>query len=152
MKECSMIRFMVVLSVLLLGGCAYMGSGNVSIVNQTWRVVWLKGWGVSSHNAEEGVEAAHFRLLEDGRVEGSGGCNRFVGGYRETGGQIEFSQLASTRRACFSGMEREDAYLNALANARFWQLKGGRMRLYDGEGRLLLEMRAAGESPEPAKP
>ncbi|MGJ7456690.1 META domain-containing protein [Halomonas sp. MA07-2] len=52
-------------------------------------------------------EPAWFRISSDGRVTGSDGCNEMNGRVRLGESQrIEFSQLATTRRACPQG---EDA-------------------------------------------
>ncbi len=52
-------------------------------------------------------ESAWFRIGEDGRVTGSDGCNEMNGRVRLGENQrIEFSELATTRRACPQG---EDA-------------------------------------------
>jgi len=141
-----MIRFALFLCALLLVGCVSMEQKEVPVTANNWRLFWLKGWGVAEHSGLEGTEAAYISLSE-GRVEGSGGCNRIAGAYAQSGGQIEFSPLVSTRRACLAGMERESAFLSALENVRLWQKKGDRLRFYDASGRLLMEMKAANEKP-----
>jgi len=153
----------VLLSVLMTG-CIHLGTGKMFTANEVWRPVWLVG-----ENPGEGEDAPYLRLVE-GQVEGYGGCNRIVGEYRlgdrikkfprsqprcwfgsgrhqEVAGEIEFSRLASTRRACISGMEREDAFLKALENARFWTRQEDSLSLYDGEEELLLQMKTV-KNPE----
>ncbi|MCL2020702.1 MAG: META domain-containing protein [Betaproteobacteria bacterium] len=146
-----MLRFAIILCALAVAACASLERGEVPITGYAWRVFWLKGWGVAEYSGLEGTEAAYFRLV-DGRVEGSGGCNRIAGEYSQTGGQIEFMPMVSTRRACIVGMEREDAFLQALENVRLWQRRGDRLRLYDASGRMLMEMKAVLEkSAQPAR-
>jgi heat shock protein HslJ len=52
---------------------------------------------------------------EPGRVVGSGGCNRLAGSYEKDGDKLTFGPLASTKMACATGMETEDAFHQALA-------------------------------------
>lgn len=93
--------------------------------------------------------------LKGGRVEGYGGCNRIVGEYRLKGDGIQFSRLASTRRACISAMGQvEEVFLQALEKARSWMRREGDLFLYEEEekaGKLLLLMKAV-KSPESARP
>ncbi|MCL2075729.1 MAG: META domain-containing protein [Betaproteobacteria bacterium] len=140
-----MTRLAIFLCALAVVACVHIPLERkieVPIQNYVWRVVWLKGWGVTEHVGLEGYEAAYIRLLDDGHLEGSGGCNRIAGEYTQAGGKIEFSPLISTRRACVTGMEREDSFLRELEDVRLWQRKGDRLRLHDASGRMLMEMRA----------
>jgi len=51
----------------------------------------------------------------EGRVSGSGGCNRFTGGYTFADGILEFSPLAGTKMMCPEAvMDQEDRFLSAL--------------------------------------
>lgn len=57
--------------------------------------------------------------FSDGRISGSGGCNRFMGGYTAENGQLSISHLASTFMACEeSVMKQEAEYLAALQGAQ----------------------------------
>lgn len=56
----------------------------------------------------------------DGTVSGSGGCNRFTGGYSVTDGVLQIGPLASTAMACETPagvMEQEAAFVKALESA-----------------------------------
>jgi heat shock protein HslJ len=59
----------------------------------------------------------------DGRVAGSGGCNRFMGGYETTGQNLSIGPLASTFKACEEPiMSQEMNYLQALQGAQRYEL------------------------------
>jgi hypothetical protein len=54
-------------------------------------------------------------LLDRGHASGSGGCNRFAGGYELEGERLSFKPLASTRMACDpTVMQAESDYFLAL--------------------------------------
>lgn len=59
----------------------------------------------------------------DDRVSGSGGCNRFMGGYQTQGEQLTIDTLASTSKACEeSVMNQEFKYLTALQGAQRYEV------------------------------
>lgn len=62
----------------------------------------------------------------DGRVSGSGGCNRFNGGYQAPGSnQLSIGPLASTFKACEQSlMDQESRFLKALQGAQRYEMDG----------------------------
>lgn len=59
----------------------------------------------------------------DGRITGSGGCNRFMGGYELDDDRLTVGPLASTFKACEEPiMNQEMLYLNALQGAQRYEL------------------------------
>ena len=51
----------------------------------------------------------------EGRVSGSGGCNRFTGSYTFTDGELSFGPLAGTKMMCPEAvMDQEDRFHRAL--------------------------------------
>ncbi|WP_439574273.1 META domain-containing protein [Phreatobacter sp.] len=80
-------------------------------------------------------------IAGDGRVSGSGGCNRIAGQARIEGPAISFSQMASTRMACPPAvMDQEMKFLSALGEVRRWRIDGPRRKLIleDGNGAVLV--------------
>lgn len=77
----------------------------------------------------------HFVLHPpDGRVAGSGGCNRLVGSYSIDDNRISFGQVAGTMMACPQGMEQEQAFHQALISAVRWEITGETLQLFDADG------------------
>lgn len=73
------------------------------------------------------------------RVFGSGGCNRFMGGYSVQGDQLTIQPLASTFKACEqSVMNQEFKYLKALQGAQRYEV--------DDQGQLTIHYRTEQES------
>ncbi|MDP1687149.1 YbaY family lipoprotein [Hydrogenophaga sp.] len=89
----------------------------------------------------------HFTLNTSGlRVTVFGGCNELAGTYRLNGQALEM--LRGPRRqlqVCAQDMERERAFLFALATTEQWTMDGQRLRLLDRLGAqvALLEARPA---------
>ncbi len=66
------------------------------------------------------------RFGEDGRVSGSGSCNRFMGAWRRTddGLRLVFGQMASTMMACPGPiMAQEQRYLRLLEGEKPFSLR-----------------------------
>ncbi len=59
----------------------------------------------------------------DGKISGSGGCNRFMGSYETTGQSLSIGPLASTFKACEESiMSQEMGYLQALQAAQRYEI------------------------------
>ncbi|WP_088890379.1 META domain-containing protein [Leptolyngbya ohadii] len=88
--------------------------------------------------ASDTVPTAEFR---DGRIAGSGGCNRFMGGYETEGNQLKIGPLASTFMACQPAvMSQESTYLKALQGAQRYEITDDGLTIFyeteEGEGVL----------------
>ncbi len=81
------------------------------------------------------------RFDGDGRVSGSGGCNRMGGGVTLEGNSVQFGPLMSTRMACVEAlMDQEQRYLATLADVRSYLLEheGAVLHLLAEDGTKLL--------------
>jgi copper homeostasis protein (lipoprotein) len=86
----------------------------------------------------------HFVLDEKTkRIAGSGGCNRFMGGYElQSGNRLTLEKLAMTFMACPEGMEIERDFVAALGQVRSWKILGEHLELFDGNGAFLARFEA----------
>ncbi|MFC2991003.1 MULTISPECIES: META domain-containing protein [Halomonas] len=99
---------LVIAAAILLAAC-----GGRPDAPQSDRVVSLSGpvveqrWNLLLMGTDERLslpEPAWFRISSDGRVTGSDGCNEMMGRVRLGESQrIEFTEVATTRRACPQG-------------------------------------------------
>ena len=110
-----------------------MADETVTLAYTEWAVVELDGEPV-----ELGPEALAPNLsldLEESRVIGSGGVNRFAGTFAMTGGELRFGPLATTRMAGpEDAMRLERGLLEALARVTAYELEGRVLTLLaDGE-------------------
>ena len=114
-------------------GARDAGAGSARLEGTYWRLVRIGERPVTAL-----AKPAELHLLLDGngrRVSGSGGCNRFVGGYELDGDRITFTNLAPTRMSCPEAtMLQERAYFGALSPAGRWRIDGNRLELYGPGG------------------
>jgi heat shock protein HslJ len=75
----------------------------------------------------------------EGRAHGSGGCNRFTGGYNVSGNALRFGQVGSTMMACPPpAMELEHRFHAALVETRGWRIEDRALLLTSEAGVTLL--------------
>ncbi len=80
-------------------------------------------------------------VAQDGRVTGSGGCNRIGGQATIDGDAISFGPLIATRMACPPAvMAQEAKFLATLEQVRGWQLDPaqGKLSLLDDQAQVLM--------------
>lgn len=80
--------------------------------------------------------------LQEHRLVGSGGCNRFTGQYNLAGTSVYFGKVAATEMACPGGMEQEQAFLRALDATRTWRIEGDALELLDDGGETIARFTA----------
>lgn len=96
-------------------------------------------WQLTSINgmpAQEAVlgQPAHIRLRKGGRLTGSTGCNRVQGHWQVNADKLGLSRLVSTRASCRDAMsQQEQAFMEALRNARQYRQVGNQLELLQGD-------------------
>lgn len=113
----------------------YKGCGMYlrdSRLSGNWNLVELQGKAINPKEFDRNQPALIIDLAE-GRVSGSGGCNRLTGSLEPIGNRINFGPIAATRMACPS-MEVENQFLKVLND--------GELRYRVSEERLELLMGA----------
>jgi heat shock protein HslJ len=134
-------RIALVAFGLALAGCAGE-PGDSPLEGTPWRLVQLDGQAIVPGT---GDRAAHLVLQPaTGRATGSGGCNRFTGGYQLQGDNLQIGPLAATKMACLENGTHEPAFFAALDRVRRWVVNGRQLLLTDANGALLLRLEAAG--------
>jgi heat shock protein HslJ len=70
---------------------------------------------------------------------GSGGCNKFQGGYQVDQSRIVFNQFIASSKYCDQFMEVETYFLSALPKVTNWLVKdGGKTLYFYADNKLLL--------------
>lgn len=132
--------------LLVLAGCmsqSMMGSGGVPLTNTYWKLQEVAGEPTPDAGA---ASEAHLILRDDGVVNGFSGCNAFRGEYDIINNRnLVFSSMASTRRACQSLDNPEQAFFRALEDTAGVQMDDRRLRLLDADGQELAEFEAIGQ-------
>ncbi|GHU04519.1 hypothetical protein FACS1894158_04990 [Betaproteobacteria bacterium] len=136
----SILKTLILSLCLLQAACVH--TQTQALQDTDWVLTRLESQPVTT------TKPAQLRLNAEGRVSGSGGCNRISGAYQLTGGQIAFSQVVSTKMACIGDVAAtEDAFFKALAQVASWEITGQTLSLRDAGGKLVLELEAAAAKP-----
>jgi len=98
-----------------------------------WKVRSLAGEPVPD------AVAVSIRFLEDNRIAGSSGCNRFMGGYELTGEGLSFGQIAGTMMACPEPrMQIEQRFLGLLQTVTRFEIPAdGQLQLITTDGQRI---------------
>ena len=123
----------------------FRAAAALPLVGTRWIATGINNGRGGVVSALEGVEVSAV-FGDDGRVTGSGGCNRFGGPYTFDGETLAIGPLATTRKACPGpeGVgEQESAYFAALGRVATWLIREGRLQLRAADGALQVEYRAA---------
>lgn len=96
----------------------------------------LEGTGWVLASAGKRAPMIHFEA--GGKVSGFGGCNRFFGGYNQSGQKLTFSALGATRMACLgNAMTVERNFFDMLGKVATAKLDGGKLLLLDDSGKQI---------------
>ena len=141
------VAAMVLLLALPLGACASSndsGSGGAagspapSLADTAWDLAQYAPAGQTSLTAVPDEVTATAEFTAD-QVSGSGGCNRFSGGYTTDAGTIDIGPLASTAMACIGDAGQvETDYLARLDAAATYSISDGTLTMRDGTGQEVL--------------
>lgn len=105
----------------------------------TWLAEDIDGGGVID-NLQTTLE-----IGVDGKVSGSGGCNRFSGSATIEDDKISFGELAATEMACAEAvMDQEMKFHGALAAARTFRIDPAQRKLFlsDDAGKVVAQFSA----------
>ena len=124
-------------SLLLLAlACqtSQMPSGSAALSNHRWVLTELDGQPIIDTVRRNAASLQFFE--KEGRVAGSGGCNRITGGYERSGTDgLKFSRIVSTRMAC-PGPDLETPFLRALDRVDGFSIAQGVLTLRQGQAVL----------------
>ena len=112
-----------------------------------WKLVHLEGDPVV---IPDSPREPHF-VLREGRVTGSGGCNRLSGDYKIDGKHLRFGQIVATKMFCPDAMDYEQPLFNVLNWTGSWRLTGKQLELFDGGGLPLARFESRAEARPAAK-
>ena len=128
------------LEILLVHATGRRGASDVALRNSYWKLIQL---GESPVQVGEHQREPHLILAEGKmQVSGSGGCNRFTGGFTLEGDRLRFSRMASTMMACVDGMEQEGRFLADLAKVARYRIVGDQLELLDDSGATVMRFTA----------
>ncbi len=109
------------------------------------------GWLLEDLGGRGVMDIVQTTLVFDGegRVSGSGGCNRYTGSYTYGDGELTFGPLAGTKMMCPEAvMDQEDRFLEALGAIDRVAVDGPFLLIYAGGSHAPLRFtRMASRSP-----
>jgi heat shock protein HslJ len=114
------MRDLAIVTGILLAGCAaHAPTGAVTkLPGTSWRLVGSE-------------PPATISFQEDGRVAGSGSCNRFFGSAKIEGDALTLGPLGATKMACPEPiMAQEKRFLEALGNATRYAVDGKTLSIW----------------------
>lgn len=146
-KKPVLLPSMIIASGLLLSACQMTAptqtANNWSDVTGTeWQLAALMD-GAKTLTPDASVEASA-NFTDDGKVNGSSGCNNYVGNYTQNAVDLTFSPLAGTRKMCINGaMEIENAFLQATEHVSGWTMDNSDLVLTDASGKAIMKFTAS---------
>ena len=109
------------------------------LVGPNWIAEDIAGRGVVDRLRTE------LTLTAEGRAHGTGGCNRFAGGYTLDGPRLRFGAMAMTNMACApAAMDQEQRFMAALAEVQGWRIANGILHLTGAGGTTVIRLAPAG--------
>jgi putative lipoprotein len=132
---CRDLIAVAVLAVLGASAGRAQGAKAVQLTGGEWIVENIAGVSVG------GDRRLRIAIAVDGRVTGSGGCNRLMGRAEVSGATITFGRLATTRMACAAAvMQQERTLLDALAATRSYRIAGKILTMHDASGAEIVRL------------
>ena len=124
--------FAVALALIL---CAPHSTAAGGLAGSEWRPLDIAGVEVPAN------AGLFVQFGGAGKLQGHGGCNRFLGTYEVSAAQIEIGPIGATRMACAAAvMEQEFRFLQALSDAKRFQRDRIDLLLTDAEGMPLARL------------
>jgi heat shock protein HslJ len=138
------IRLFLLIPALTLSltGCTSDGSAGArpspaSLGGAEWNVTTLDGEPIPAPSK------ITIQFLENDRVAGNSGCNRFQGSFSMSGGSLSFGPLMGTKRACPEPqMSLESRFLGLMQEVTSAELTtDGALVLKTSDGKRILAQR-----------
>ncbi len=94
-----------------------------------WQLVELKGKPIPANLKKPFIQFTK----PGGRIEGSGGCNRFGASFKKNKASIQFAAVSATMMECLGPeMKIEDEFLKSLSLKLTFKLRQGDLYFYEG--------------------
>lgn len=123
---------------------AEVSDGQAPLLNTHWKLTELHQREVT---ATENQREPHVIFTDEGRVQGSDGCNNIGGGYQLNGDQLEFTQMISTMMACPASdndtQPRE--FTASLDKVKSYRIEDGQLLFLDEAGETIARFSAVAQ-------
>lgn len=106
---------------------------RVALTETLWTLQQINGRSVEEYTAR----MRPFLLLEpDLSMRGFGGCRDFAGTFQVHEDMLQIKRTPLPRYACFKGLELENAFLEAVADATSFEIEAETLKLIDSDDRV----------------
>lgn len=126
---------LVLLLKLDSGSMTFAGSSPTALAGASWNVTGINNGKQAVASVIIGSTVT-LNFTDDGKVNGSAGCNNYSGAYTTDGNQIKVGPLRSTRKICAQPegvMEQEAYFLTALQAGTTFKITGNQLNIRDAE-------------------
>jgi heat shock protein HslJ len=112
-----------------------MPGGGAAMAGVEWRPTRL---GATEIAVDSGM---YVLFAVDGSIKGNAGCNRFFGTLEMHEGELSVGELGATRKMCPADiMQKERAFMQALQDARHFEMGQNSLQLLDADKVLIAEL------------
>lgn len=136
---------LLLLALYLLTACGILPNASPANPFQLANTKWTLTAMMENGAAQPLASVAPTLEFQTDTLGGNAGCNSYGGDYKTQGEIIQIGPLRATLMACADAavMTQETAYLNALQNARLFEVRDNTLRITygDGKGQLVFERR-----------
>lgn len=108
--------------------------------NKNWVASEIQGVKLEADPNNSNVPTITF---DDTRVSGSDGCNQFMGGYAVQKTKIQFSNLATTQRACLTATNIPQHFSQALSQVTHYDASKDHLKFLDANNKVVLQFENA---------
>jgi heat shock protein HslJ len=123
-------------AIVLLGCNANKGSSKNPIANLTSNAWVLKEVFSGDFSAKDFVSnTPKLIFTNDGKLNGTDGCNSLMGGYSIEGVNLKIGEIAATRKFCQDVKDRE--FQTLLKQANSFAIKNDELTLLNGTKALM---------------
>lgn len=96
---------------------------------------------IQGHKLKGKVQST-LEIAQDGRISGTGGCNRYMGSMVIEGDKITVKPVGGTMMACPPPMmQQDDKFHKALNSVTSWKINKDRLVLIDSKKREVLRLK-----------
>jgi heat shock protein HslJ len=111
-----------------------MSTSKTALNDTKWMIQTLNGSRVL---IPEGGKEVFITFSNDGKANGSSGCNTFNGKAEVSGSSMKLGPMATTRMMCPEQMDTEKDFLAALNNTASYSISGNTLSIMDAGKNVL---------------
>lgn len=130
----------LIATAVLGAGLIFAGFSAAYAAEKTLYGDWIAE-RIQGHKLKGKVQST-LEIAQDGRISGTGGCNRYMGSMVIEGEKITVKPVGGTMMACPPPMmQQDDKFHKALSAVTRWKINNDRLVLIDSKNREVLRLK-----------